>query len=214
MAATGNNDTKYVSTTQGVSGGYCYVAPSASAVLPTGLADALDATWTCAGYISEDGFTESTESDSEDYKDMNGDVVHSGATAASETIQCKFIETAETPLKLFFGSDNVETGADGTITVTHNWGKASTDNWALVFELVLKNGRRWRKVISSAQVSERGEFTGSSTELAGYEITFKYLGDTYGVTCKDYFEGISEPAGASLAAKSSTTSTTSNKSSN
>ena len=78
------------------------------------------------------------------------------------------------------------------IIVDHNWSKAGEER-VCVFELVLKNGRRWRKVIPEGKITERGSFTGSSTEVAGRECTVSYLTDENGSGCKDYIEDINNP---------------------
>ena len=184
LAEPAANDSKYVSTTKGVQGGYLFVAPVGTA-LPTGLTGSLDAAFKNAGYISEDGFTESVESDAEDYKDMNGDVVDSSSSSTTETIALKLLNMDAVALGIQYGSANVSEDESSGITVKHNWSKAE-ETLSCVLELVLKNGRRWRKVVPSAKVTERGEFTGSGSELAGREVTLSYLTDAEGCGCIDY----------------------------
>lgn len=183
MAAATNNSAN-VSTTKFVQGGYMFVAPKGT-VCPTDITSKLGDAFANVGYISEDGFTESVDSDSNDYLDANQDIADSDMGAITETVVAKLIEFNETALGVQYGSKNVSTGEDGTITVDHNWSKSS-EEIAVVFELVLKNGRRWRKVIPSATLSEIGEFVGSRSEVAGREVTLKYLADAQGSTAKDY----------------------------
>ena len=88
-------------------------------------------------------------------------------------------------LKVMYGADNV-TDLDGVITVEHNGNK--DEAWSIVLELVLKNGRRWRKVVPAAKSSELDDIKLAVSEIAGRQITFKYLVDSNGNTCYDYIE--------------------------
>ena len=58
----------------------------------------------------------------------------------------------------------------------------------IVLELVLKNGRRWRKVVPAAKSSELDDIKLAVSEIAGRQITFKYVVDSNGNTCYDYIE--------------------------
>ena len=84
-----------------------------------------------------------------------------------------------------YGTENV-TDLDGVITVEHNGNK--DEAWSIVLELVLKNGRRWRKVVPSAKLSELDDLKLAVSEIAGRQITLKYLVDSDGNTCYDYIE--------------------------
>ena len=64
----------------------------------------------------------------------------------------------------------------------------SHDIFSYVLELVLKNGRRWRKVVPSAKLSELDDLKLAVSEIAGRQITLKYLVDSDGNTCYDYIE--------------------------
>ena len=61
----------------------------------------------------------------------------------------------------------------------------STETWPAVLELVLKDGRRWRKVVPLAQSSELDDLTLAVGELAARALTVKYLTDEDGNTCYD-----------------------------
>ena len=81
--------------------------------------------------------------------------------------------------------DNV-TDVNGLITVKHN--SDSHPTFSYVFELVLKNGRRWRKVVPKGKSSELDDLTIASSELCQRALTMKYLTDEHGNTCYDYYE--------------------------
>lgn len=184
MAESNTNNVANVSSAKGVKGGYIFAAPIGTA-LPTDYETPLDQSWKCLGFISEDGYTETLDTDSEDMKDMNGDLMASPQTSRVESAQLTLAEIKATTLKVMYGSGNV-TDKDGMITVKHNGD--STETWPVVLELVLKDGRRWRKVVPLAQSSELDDLTLAVGELAARALTVKYLTDEDGNTCYDYIQ--------------------------
>jgi hypothetical protein len=184
MAEATTNNVANVSSAKGVKGGYIFVAP-AGTTLPTNIETKLDKAFTVLGFISEDGYVESMETDSEDFKDVNGDLIDSETTSYVESATFTLAEIKAKTLKLMYGDANV-TDENGVISVAHN--SAARDEWSLVLELVLKNNRRWRKVVPIAKTDELGDMTIAVAELAAREITMKYLTDEAGSTCYDYYE--------------------------
>lgn len=53
---------------------------------------------------------------------------------------------------------------------------------------MLKNGRRWRKVIPKGKSDELDELNLAIGELCARPITIKYLSDEGGDTCVDFIE--------------------------
>ena len=184
MAEKNTNNVANVSSAKGVKGGYIFTAPVGTA-LPTDYTTALPEAWKCLGYISEDGYVETLDTDSEDIKDMNGDLMASPQTSRVESAQLTLAEIKVATLKVMYGSGNVKDEA-GMITVKHNGD--STETWPAVLELVLKDGRRWRKVVPLAQSSELDDLTLAVGELAARALTVKYLTDDDGNTCYDYIQ--------------------------
>lgn len=178
------NSTDNVSSTKGVRGGYCFVAPLGT-TLPTDYSTALPSAFKCLGFISEDGYVETVDSDSEDITDMNGDLMDSPQTSRVESATLTLAEIKAMTLKLMYGDENV-TDKAGVITVKHNGNSSGT--WAVVLELLLKNNRKWRKVVPLFQCSELGDMTLAVGELAARELTAKYLTDESGNTCYDYIQ--------------------------
>ena len=178
------NSQANVSAAKGLKGGYIYSAPVGTA-LPTDIKTTLNSAFECLGFISEDGYEESIEEDSNDLVDMNGDLMDSSNSNRVESAQVTLAEIKASTLKRQYGTDNV-TDANGVITVKHN--SDSHPIFSYVLELVLKNGRRWRKVIPQGQSSELDSLTIASSELCQRAITFKYLTDDSGNTCYDYIE--------------------------
>ena len=184
MAEVNANNVANVSSTKGVKGGYIFTAP-ANTPLPTDYKTQLPQQWKCLGFISEDGYTETLDTDSEDLKDMNGDLMGSPQTSRVESGPFTLAEIKASTLKAMYGAENV-TDVGGVITVKHNGN--SSDTWPIVLELVLKDGRRWRKVVPIAQSSELDDLTLAVGELAARALTVKYLTDANGNTCYDYIQ--------------------------
>lgn len=184
MAEVNANNVANVSSAKGVKGGYIFTAP-ANTPLPTDYKTKLPQQWKCLGFISEDGYKESQDTDSEDLKDLNGDLMASPQTSRVESGQFTLAEIKASTLKAMYGAENV-TDVSGVITVKHNGN--SSDTWPIVLELVLKDGRRWRKVVPIAQSSELDDLTLAVDELAARALTVKYLTDANGNTCYDYIQ--------------------------
>ena len=189
--ATSNN-TDNVSSAKGVKGGYIFRAPVGT-TLPTDIETTLDPAFKVLGFISEDGYVESLETDSEDIVDMNGDLMDSPQTSRVESAQFTLAEIKAETLKVQYGDENV-TDANGVISVKNNGDSVTTS--AYVLELLLKNGRRWRKVVPKGQSSELDDLTIAVGELCARAITMKYLTDDQGNTCYDYFESTETEAAA------------------
>lgn len=178
------NSTDNVSSTKGVRGGYIFVAPVGT-TLPTDYSTALPTAYKCLGFISEDGYVETVDSDSEDLVDMNGDLMDSPQTSRVESAQLTLAEIKAMTLKLMYGDENV-TDKAGVITVKHNGNSNGT--WVVVLDLLLKNNRKWRKAVPLFQCSELDDLTLAVGELAARALTAKYLTDADGNTCYDYIQ--------------------------
>lgn len=195
-AATANSQAN-VSAGKGIKGGYIFSAPVGTK-LPTDVKTPLDAAFKVLGFISEDGYVESVEEDSEDIVDMNGDLMDSAASNRVESAQVTLAEIKAETLRRQYGDANV-TDENGMITVKHN--SDSHPAFAYVLELALKNGRRWRKVVPEGQSSELDDLTIASSELCARALTIKYLTDADGNTCYDYIESTETSAPAAPASK-------------
>lgn len=184
MAESTTNNAANVSAGKGVKGGYIFSAPTGT-TLPTDIETTLDPTFKVLGFLSEDGYVESLSEDSNDTVDMNGDLMDSSSSNRVESGQCTFAEIKAETLKRQYGENNV-TDENGMITVKHN--SDSHPTFAYVLELVLKNSRRWRKVVPLGQSAELDDLNILSSELCQRAITIKYLTDENGNTCYDYIE--------------------------
>ncbi|MGN9233682.1 hypothetical protein ACTM8Z_00020 [Atopobiaceae bacterium HCP3S3_D6] len=186
MPESTTNNTANVSAAKGVKGGYVFSAPVGTK-LPTDYSTPLDQAFKCLGFISEDGYVETVDEDSDDLVDMNGAVMDSTNSNRVESAQVTFAEIKAATLKRMYGDSNVTDG-DGMIVVRHN--SDSHPTFAYVLELLLKNDRRWRKVVPEGKSSELDDLTLSSSELASRPLTIKYLSSAAldGDTCRDYIQ--------------------------
>lgn len=184
MAESNTNNQANVSSAKGVKGGYIFSAPVGTE-LPTDIKTKLDPAFKCLGFLSEDGYVESVNEDADDINDMNGDVMDSTNSKRVESAQLTFAEIKAATLRRQYGDANV-TDENGLITVKHN--ADSHDVFAYVLDLVLKNNRRWRKVVPKGKSSELDDLTIASSELCQRALTMKYLTDEQGNTCYDYYE--------------------------
>lgn len=167
------NNTQNVSVGKGVVGGYLFAAPSGTA-LPTDYSTALAAAYVNLGYVTDDGATFSTDVDSNTFKDLNGDDIATSSGGRTRTLNVQLAEVKPDTLKEVFGQSAVTVGGGGDITITHD--NQDMPHRVIVLELVLRNGRRWRRVLPDAQVTEWGDLTVLYSDLVAFDITFTLNG--------------------------------------
>lgn len=181
------NNTADVSNVKGVQGGYGFSAPYGTTVGTTSDPFAtLDNAFDNMGFISSDGIEESIESDTEEITDMNGDVVYVAKSSETETLVLTLISITKESLNEWHGHQNVDDTAQTYFKVVHT--SVDHDQRVYVFELLLKDGRKWRKVVPNGQVTEVGSIVHASGEVAGREITITCSPDADGVRVYDYIE--------------------------
>lgn len=178
--AVAKNNTANVSVGKGVAGGYFFLAPAGTA-LPTNNTTPLAETYLNIGFLGEDGASFSDSSDVSSFFDMNGDTVESANGSIEKTFTITPVEIKKDSLALIVGSANV-TDASGVITA-HDKGPNDAE-YVAVFELLLKNGRKWRRIVPSCKIGELGDLTVNYSELVGREITMTALKDA---TTGDYY---------------------------
>ena len=163
------NDASNVSFGKPKATGAVYIAPSGT-TLPTDGTTALAATYKSMGYISEDGYVQSIETDTEEVKAWGGDTVLTAQSSYSETHTVNFIETKLDTLKAIYGASNV-TEANNLITV-HSTGK-ELDECVLVIEIALTGGRVRRIVVPRAKLVDRsGDITFADSDAIAYPAKF------------------------------------------
>lgn len=173
MAATGKADSANVSVGKGVAGGYMFVAPAGTA-LPTDNKAELDAKFVNMGYLGEDGISFSDSSSNDKFVDMNGDTIGAGAGEVEKTFTVKFNEVKKASWAMVYGAKNV-TDENGVLKVVDDG--PTEDEHVAVFELLLKNGRKWRRVVPLFKLGETGDWSVVYSELVAREATFTALKD-------------------------------------
>lgn len=162
-----------------------YVAPVGT-TLPTGLSSTLDPAFLNMGYLGDDGIVFADSADVETYQDMNGDTIDTGAGAVEKTATVTLREIKKDTLAFVRGSANV-TDADGLITAKDTG--PSDESWSVVWELLLKNGRKWRRVAESVKLGELDDMTIVYNELVGRAVSLNVSkGTTTGAYYVDYIE--------------------------
>lgn len=150
-------------------------APTDATTTPTG--------FTAAGYIGEDGVTESNERSTDRIRAWGGDTVKVVQTEHNVTYQFTFLETLNTDvLKAVYGDDNVtSTAATSTVGKLHtiNVNAKTLPHKSFVFEV--KDGdAKIRIYIPDGQITEVGEITYSDSEVVGYQVTIEAFADASG----------------------------------
>lgn len=172
MAST-SNSTANVSYGKFLSGGYFFLAP-AGTDLPEDNTTPLDAAFLNMGFLGDDGVNFSDSSSTENSFDANGDAIATSQGEIEKTFKVTFREIKKDSLAVLYGSGNV-TDTGGTITV-HDKGPNSA-TYVGVFEIRLKDGRKWRRIVPQCQPGELGDQTIVYNELVGREITMTTLLD-------------------------------------
>lgn len=186
------NNSSNVSTGKPKIGGAIFVAPKGTAV-PADAATPLAGAFVGLGYVSEDGLTNTVETDTNDTQAWGGDTVLSEQTSYKETFGFGLIETKEAALAQYYGPENIEVLGDGTIKVRHN-GKTLPEQVAVI-ETVLSDGRVKRTVIEKAQMSDRsGDVTHTDDDPVTYPIVWNAKPNADGDTAVDYIAAVEESA--------------------
>lgn len=150
------------------------------ATAPTDAETALDAAFKGAGYIGEDGLTETTDRSTEKVKAWGGDTVKVLQTDFSVTYTFTFLESVNGDvLKTVYGADNVTTTAATSNKGTLHAVKVNSDTLprkSFVFEV--KDGdARIRIHVPQGQITEVGEVTYNDSEVIGYTVTVEAFRD-------------------------------------
>lgn len=168
------NSTANVSVGKGKSGGYFFLAPYGTD-LPTDNTTALDTAFLNMGFLGDDGASFSDSSSTDSYYDLNGQTIDTSNGEVEKTFTVTFREIKRDSLAVLRGTSNV-TDTGGVITA---YDRGPNDEvYSGVFEFLLKNGRKWRRVIPQCKPGELGDMTIVYNELVGREITMTALMDT------------------------------------
>ena len=148
--------------------------------IPTDAVTALGVGFTAAGYVGEDGLTESADRSTEKIKAWGGDVVKVVQTDFSTTYTFTFLESLNTEvLETVYGVDNVTVTAATATTGTLRTVKVNADTLPhKVFVFDMKDGdARIRICVPDGQVTEVGEISYNDGAVVAYEVTVEAFRD-------------------------------------
>lgn len=183
MVDSTTNDSTMVSLGKFKVGGYAYWAP-AGTTLPTDSATALPSAYKLLGYLSEDGLTTTTDTDTTEIKDANGTTVMKIITSYAESYQFALLEVLRAEsAKLRYNSDAV-TGTDKSMTIKHQM--PSDEDFVLVFEIAMSGDVKDRLVIGNATRAEFGDRQVHAGDPQVYDITVSANDMGSGVTAIEY----------------------------
>lgn len=189
------NNASNVSVGKPAIAGAIWVAPLGT-TLPNDATTAIDsAKYTCLGYVSEDGLTNSNSPESDSIKAWGGDTVLSILTGKEDTFKFTLIEALNVDvLKFVYGSANVSGTVQTGITIQVN----STDVPACVIaiDMLFTGNVAKRIVLPSAKITEVGDIVYTDGDAVGYETTVTCTPDSYGNTHYEYIKEIAGATGA------------------
>jgi len=175
MVNSTTNDSTMVSLGKFKVGGYAYWAPAGTA---------LPAEYKLLGYLSEDGLTNATDTDTAEIKDANGATVMKIITSYAESYQFALLEVLRAEAaKLRYNSDAV-TGNDKSMTIKHQM--PSDEDFVLVFEIAMSGDVKDRLVIGNATRAEFGDRQVHAGDPQVYDITVSANDMGNGVTAIEY----------------------------
>lgn len=196
MTEQTKNDKSNVSLGKPCVIGGVFYAPLGTA-LPTDAKTPLAEGYKCLGYISDDGLTNSTDTDTTEVKEWGGATVLKEISSYSETYQFAMLEIKADSMKLRYGADNV-TDTAGKLHILH--GTPKDEHYVVVFEIMLTGNRKKRLVLPDASVVEYDDITYSAGDPITYSVTLsanpsKLIG---GKTVDEYVEPIATPVAGSV----------------
>lgn len=166
--------------------GSVYVAPKGTS-LPTDATTSLGGSYTCLGYVSEDGLSNNNEMDVSAIKAWGGNIVYRSLTELNDEFSLALIETENTDvLKTVYGENNVTVDGQGNVSVNVVGEDPIERVW--VFELALRGDRAKRIVIPDGAITAREEITYNDSDAVAFGITISAYPDANACTHKEYLE--------------------------
>lgn len=183
MADSTTNDSTMVSLGKFKVGGYAYWAPSGT-VLPTDSSTPLAAAFKLLGYLSEDGLTNTTDTDTTEIKDANGTTVMKVITSYAESYQFALLEVLRAEAAKMRYNTGAVTGTDKSMTIKHQM--PSDEDFVLVFEIAMSGDVKDRLVIGNGTRAEFGDRQVHAGDAQVYDVTASANDMGNGVTAIEY----------------------------
>lgn len=173
--------------------GAIYKAPIGT-TLPTSTTASLDASFTCLGYVSDEGVSNDNSPESSTIKAWGGNTVLALQTDRPDTFTYALIEALnEDVLKVVYGENNVEVNGNGEIHVKARADQLEAHSW--VIDMVLRDNRAKRIVIPEGSLTNLATITYNDTDAVAYGITITATPDANGDYHHEYIAGESEVSG-------------------
>ena len=186
-------NTEQVTAGKPAVGGAVYRAPLGTS-LPTSVNDSITG-FTCMGYISDAGLTNSNSPANNAIKAWGGDNVLNIQNDKPDTFKFVMIEALNIDvLKAVYGDDNVTGALTTGITVKANSKEQKDCCW--VVDMIMRNGAKKRIVIPCGKVTAVGDVTYSDAAAVGYDTTISAAPDNAGQTHYEYILGPTGATGA------------------
>lgn len=188
------NNKKNVSLGKPKVDGMVYVANTGT-TLPTDATTPLTEQYKNVGFISDDGITNSTDTDTTTVTDAGGNTVINEITSYSETYQFAMMETQADALGVRFGSENVKTEEE-KLTVDHKM--PSGESKIYVFEILLTGNKVKRIVVPDGTITEYGDTQYHAGDAILYDVTVGANPSSLinGATSREYIATITSPHGS------------------
>ncbi|GAB6898590.1 phage tail tube protein [Kineosporia succinea] len=166
---------------------YVGLVGATAPVNPTAAWDPAD--WTELGHISEDGITEQSSRDTAEFKAWGfpNSPVRIQTTSQEFSFQVTFLETSHHILSLFHGidlDDFTSTASAGGVPqfLKANKGSETGPQERALGIDVIDGTHLQRIIVPKAQITETGDLSYKTDEMVQYQVTFKGLVGSDGVS--------------------------------
>lgn len=185
------NNKKNASLGKPMAGGMVYVAPTGT-TLPADATTTLPAAYKSVGFISEDGITNSTDTDTTTVTDAGGTTVINEISSYAESYQFAMMETSADALGVRFETSNVKTEGD-KLTVDHKM--PTGESKIYVFEILMTGNRVKRIVVPDGTITEYGDTQYHAGDAILYDVTVSANPSALidGATSREYIAPIAPP---------------------